>query len=100
MAGLLHNIIVRAEVDASDHTVRIGWQNGSVTLADFQPLLGQGVFTALRDPVFFQGAEIVDGGHALAWPGELEFDADALWFEAHPEDSPETLMIHRVSLPS
>ncbi len=100
MAGLLHNITVRAEADASNHTVQIGWKDGSVTFADFRPLLGRGVFTVLRDPVFFQSAEIVDGGHALSWPGELEFNADALWFEAHPEDSPETVVVQRARLPA
>ena len=31
----------------------------------------------------------VDEGRVLAWPGELEFDADALWFETHPADMPK-----------
>ena len=100
MAGLLQNIIVGAEVDPSNHTVRLGWQDGSVTLADFKPLLGRGVFTALRDPTLFRRGEIVDSGHALAWPGDLEFDADALWFEAHPEDSLATAVMPRASMSS
>ena len=100
MPGLLQNIIVRAEPDPSSLTVRLEWQDGSVSLADFKPLLGRGVFSAFRDPAFFARAEIADAGHVLTWPGELEFDADALWFEAHPEDSPATGKAHAASLPT
>ena len=27
-------------------------------------------------------------GRSLGWPNEIDFCADALWFEIHPEDSP------------
>jgi hypothetical protein len=97
MPGLMQNLIVAAIADPVTHTVRLAWQNGCVTQADFASLLGRGLFTAFHDPAFFGQAEVVDGGRALSWPGELEFDADALWFEAHPEDNPlagETRVAH------
>jgi len=28
-------------------------------------------------------------GRSLEWPGDIDFCADALWFETHPEDSPQ-----------
>ena len=88
MASLLQNVIARAEADPSTHSVRLVWNNGSTTVADFKPFVGRGVFAEFQDPAFFRQGEIAQGGHVLSWPGEREFDADALWFEAHPEDSP------------
>ena len=86
MPALMHNIIVAAAADSSTHTVRLAWQNGCETQADFAPLIGQEVFVPLQDPAFFQLVQVTHEGRALSWPGDLEFDADALWFEAHPED--------------
>jgi len=34
-------------------------------------------------------AKIGERGRSLEWPGEIDFCADALWFEAHPEDAPQ-----------
>ena len=42
----------------------------------------------MKDAEFFDRVSIGVGGRSLGWPGELEFCADALWFEAHPEDNP------------
>ncbi len=88
MAGLLQNVIMNAEADTSTHTVRLAWQDGSTTIADFKPLVGCGVSDAFQDPAFFRQVRNVEDGHVLTWSGEREFDADVLWFEAHPEDSP------------
>ena len=93
MPGLMQNLIETATPDPSTRTVRLAWQDGSVTRADFAALAGSGVFAAFDDPAFFVRVEVADGGRILAWPGELEFDADALWFEAHPEDAPEAAVL-------
>ena len=93
MPGLLQNVILEAVPDASTRTVRLAWSDGSVTQADFRLLGDRGVFAAFNDAAFFRQVRILDDGHILAWPGALEFDADALWFDAHPEDAPaETAM--------
>jgi hypothetical protein len=37
---------------------------------------------------FFVGRVFVaDEGCALAWPDEVEFSADSLWYKSHPEDA-------------
>jgi Protein of unknown function (DUF2442) len=46
------------------------------------------VFAALADPEAFAQIRIGERGRSLEWPGEIDFCADALWFEAHPEDAP------------
>ena len=93
MPGLMHNLIQRAIPDPINLTVRLIWEDRSETQADFAPLAGRGVFAPLAAPVFFESARVIDEGHVLAWPGDLEFDADALWFEVRPEDCPTEAMV-------
>jgi Protein of unknown function (DUF2442) len=88
MPGPLNNHIASAIADPQTHTVRLTWRNGAITTAQFGRLVGQGVFEAFRDPAFFAKVDIRRNGRVLTWPGELDFCADALWFEAHPEDRP------------
>jgi hypothetical protein len=71
--------------------VRLLWSTGEQTSADFSRYVGSGVFERFRDPKFFEQVSISHGGHVLAWPGNLDFSADDLWYEAHPEDIPEGL---------
>jgi Protein of unknown function (DUF2442) len=89
MPKVLDNIITAAKPDPAGHTVALTWANGERTVSSFRHLVGKGVFAAFADPAFFAQARIGDGGRSLEWPGELDFCADALWFEAHPEDAPE-----------
>jgi hypothetical protein len=69
------------------YRLRLLYTDGGVVEKDFAPVIAVGnAFTALADPEFFAQAKIGIGGRSLEWPGELDFCADALWFEAHPED--------------
>jgi len=88
MPKVLENIIVKAVPDSAAYTVDLTWQNSQRTVASFRHLLGRGVFVRLGDPAFFSRVSIGERGRSLEWPGELDFCADALWFEAHPEDAP------------
>jgi len=89
MPKVLDNVIVTAVPDPASHTVALTWANGESTVSSFRHLVGEGVFVALSDPAFFAAVRVGEGGRSLEWPGELDFCADALWFEAHPEDAPE-----------
>jgi hypothetical protein len=89
MPKVLDNIIVTAAPDPNTHTVALTWANGEKTVNNFRHLVGKGVFAAFTDPVFFAQAHVGERGRSLEWPGEIDFCADALWFEAHPEDAPE-----------
>ena len=70
--------------------VRLQFADGAVRAADFSGIIAQGgVFAPLSDPAFFAQAAIAEDGRVLAWPGELEFCADALYFETASEtDAP------------
>ncbi len=89
MPKVLDNIITAAAPDPASHTVALTWANGQATVSYFRHLVGKGVFAAFADPAFFAQVRVGEGGRTLEWPGELDFCADALWFEAHPEDAPE-----------
>lgn len=89
MPPMLENTIVSAAADAVAHTVTLTWANGAKTVASFAHLVGKGVFRAFADPAFFARVRVGENGRSLEWPGELDFCADALWFEAHPEEAPE-----------
>jgi hypothetical protein len=78
--------IVQVQI-LGDHRLRLVYSDGGVVEKDFAPLIAIGnAFAALADPDFFTQVFIGERGRSLEWPGELDFCADALWFEAHPED--------------
>lgn len=89
MPGLLQNRIETAIPDMGSGTVEIGWRNGARTRFDLKPAIAQGgVFSALADAAAFASVRVGPRGRSLQWPGDIEIDADAIWFEAHPEDNP------------
>src|SRR5215213_3244958 len=88
MAKVLDNIIIAAEPDPASHTVKLTWASDETTVNSFRRSVGKGVFAAFSDPEFFAQVRVGEGGRSLEWPGELDFCADALWFEAHPEEAP------------
>jgi hypothetical protein len=88
MPAPLQNIIVAAAAIPGTNTVELRWANGSVTSARFDDVVGRGAFAHLTDPAIFLQVRVAEGGHSLEWPGEIDFSADALWLEAHPEDNP------------
>lgn len=89
MPTVLQNIITSATPDARTLTVRLIWRTGAVTVKDMRPIIaGGGVFAALADPAVFSQVRVGERGRSLEWPDEVDLCADALWFEAHPEDNP------------
>ncbi len=89
MPKVLENIITGAVADPKTHTVTLTWANGATTVNRFDHLVGKGVFTAFNDPACFAQVSVGERGRSLEWPGEIDFCADALWFEAHPADAPQ-----------
>ncbi|HSI73059.1 MAG TPA: DUF2442 domain-containing protein [Fimbriimonas sp.] len=52
----------------------------TVVLANFEPTAAKGgVFAKLLDLDYFKKARIAQRGRSLAWPGGLDFCADALY---------------------
>ena len=88
MPKVLDNIIITATADPSTRTVTLTWANGATTVNGFAHLAGKGVFAPLADPVFFAQVRVGTRGRSLEWPDEIDFCADALWFETHPAEAP------------
>jgi hypothetical protein len=88
MPPVLDNVIVAAVPDLGSHSVRLTWANGATTVASFARLVGHGVFAAFADPAFFAQVHVGARGRSLDWSDDIDFCADALWFEAHPDDAP------------
>jgi hypothetical protein len=80
--------IVAFEV-LDNYRVRLRFDDGVEGEAEFSAHVGKGVFAAWTDYAFFRQASIGERGRTLAWPGELDFCADALWLQVtgkQPED--------------
>jgi len=88
MPNVLDNVIIAAAADPKTYGVVVTWANGETTAISFRHLVGNGVFAALAEPEVFARVQVGERGRSLEWPGEIDFCADALWFEAHPEDAP------------
>jgi hypothetical protein len=86
MPQVLDNVIVAARPDPRTLTVAITWASGETTVHRFGHLVGTGVFAALAEPATFARVRVGERGRSLEWPGDIDFCADALWFEAHPAE--------------
>lgn len=63
----------------------IRFDDGTLVVADLSALPDRGgVFERLRDPRYFRRARVTNGGRAVAWPGGLDFCADALYLDQAP----------------
>lgn len=71
-----------------NYALRLSYDDGQVVVVNFKPVVRRGgVFAALGDPHFFSQVSIGEGGRYIQWPGDLDFCADALWYEGHADNS-------------
>jgi hypothetical protein len=87
MPAPLDNVIVAAVADTASKSVSLRWATGEETVHSFRHLLSKGVMKRMADPDFFAQVSIGEHGRSLIWPGELDFCADALWFDVRPQDN-------------
>jgi hypothetical protein len=82
-----HRII---EVRATrDYRLFLRFEGGEEVIVDLADFVERGSVTEpfRRDPDLFALSVRIGGdGDWLSWPNEVDIDADALWYEAHPED--------------
>ncbi len=89
MPQVLDSVIMAAEPDAKTYSVKVAWANGETTVNRFDHLVGKGVLATVTDPAAFAQVRAGERGRSLEWPGEIDFCADALWFETHPAEAPQ-----------
>lgn len=69
-------------VPEKDFSLRLAFSDGTTTVVDFKPVIKRGgIFAPLADPAFFEKVALDEHGRYIAWPGDLDFCADALWEE-------------------
>lgn len=72
-----------------DFTLELVFEGGDRARVDLGTFMaGAQVAERLRaDPeLFMTGLRIEGDGDWLSWPGDVDIDADALWYKAHPEE--------------
>ena len=63
-----------------DAVLAIGWVGGKRSRVDLGELLHRlKGLRPLRDSATFRRVRVGEGGHSVAWPGELDVGADRLW---------------------
>lgn len=68
-------------VKARDHyKLEITFSNGEVGVYDCSPLLNFGVFTELKDKIYFQQVRAAHG--TVVWPHEQDIYPDTLYLDA------------------
>jgi hypothetical protein len=82
--------IASVEPDPERFRLTIRWHNGAVTVRDLRrDVARREIFAALREPRVFGRVRVLDRGYAVGWPGtDVDFAADALWYQAHPGEQP------------
>jgi hypothetical protein len=64
-----------------NHHLKLRYDDGVEGVVDLSAEAGRGVFAAWEDPGHFAAVKIQHGGRSLAWPGEIDLCADALYLE-------------------
>jgi hypothetical protein len=86
-------IIRSVAVDAATKTLTLTltWDDGAVTTKAMAALIDRRkVFHPPAAADLFVKATVVNDGRAVAWNDDIDICADALWFEAYPEQTPFT----------
>ena len=67
----------------------LAWDDGSSSVKPLAALIGtRRVFKPLADGELFSQARVINEGRGIAWGDDIDMCADALWFDAHPEQNP------------
>ncbi|MBM4056350.1 MAG: DUF2442 domain-containing protein [Planctomycetes bacterium] len=71
---------VKAVKARNDYKLEITFSNGEVGVYDCSPLLSFGVFTELKDKIYFQQARAAYG--TVVWPHEQDICPDTLYLDS------------------
>ncbi len=68
-------------------TLRLEFEDGTVQVIDFRPVLKGEIYSPLRDPSVFDQVRLDREAHTLVWPNGADFDPATLhdWPEAGPK---------------
>ena len=69
---------VRSFQIVAPYTLRVGFDDGTQQVIDFEPILAGELYGPLRDPTLFSGVRLDDEVHTLVWPNGADFDPATL----------------------
>lgn len=64
-----------------DHKLKLRFDDGVEGVVNLSAEIGKEMFVAWKDLNHFASVKIEHNGRALAWPGEIDLCADALYLE-------------------
>lgn len=80
------------------YRLRLTFNDGAMTEADFSDDLRGPLAEALRDPAYFRQVRIDDEAHTVVWPNGLDPDPYVLHGD-HPPAAPSALRVRRLDAP-
>ena len=85
MAHEIHRVVSFKRV--APCTLRLEFEDGTVQVIDFRPVLKGELYGPLRDPVVFDQVQLDPEVHTLVWPNGADFDPSMLhnWPETGPK---------------
>ena len=76
MSHSIHRVLALEIVRA--YTLRLTFEDHTVQVIDFSPVLEGELFRPLKDPLLFNGVSIDPEVHTLVWPNGADFDPETL----------------------
>jgi uncharacterized protein DUF2442 len=76
MAHEIHTVTGFEKV--APFTLRVRFEDGSIQVIDFRPVLHGEIFGPLRDSVFFDRVRLDDESGTLTWPNGADFEPATL----------------------
>ncbi|WP_444895730.1 DUF2442 domain-containing protein [Microbulbifer sp. SSSA005] len=61
-----------------DYTIELHFADGKKQTINFEPVIGKGWMTSLKDQAYFKKVKLNDGGN-LEWPEGQDFNPEALY---------------------
>ena len=74
----LEKWVIKSFRITGDYTIELVFKNDKRQIINFEPVIGKGWMTNLKDLTYFKKVKINDGGN-LEWPDGQDFNPEALY---------------------
>lgn len=68
--------------------LKVIFEDGTIKVYDFNPLLAREHFQLLRNDAFFRSVQVDPGGYGISWNDDLDLSEDELWHNGVTVSSP------------
>jgi len=74
--------VVKVDANNKDYTLTVTFDNGEVKIFDVKPYLNKGIFTELKNPVYFKAVKVIGG--TVSWNDRQDFCPDTVYLKSIP----------------